>query len=120
MHNPNTLRQGTANFICDRCGRKVKNLRAEWTGLRTCTHCWDPRHPVTLPLPMALDSQPIQGARPRPNPFYITNVLDDLTICGVQYQLGTTLVPNIQCGAWHQPCGGVIGLPFNYINFPNG
>jgi len=32
---------------CDRCGFWMKSnaLRAEWTGLRVCGDCWEPRHP---------------------------------------------------------------------------
>lgn len=38
---------GAWNCICDRCGREFKNyeLRKEWTGLRVCRDCWEPRHP---------------------------------------------------------------------------
>lgn len=38
---------GQWNAICDRCGREYKNvdLRLEWTGLRVCRKCWEPRHP---------------------------------------------------------------------------
>ena len=38
---------GQWNAICDRCGFKFKNvqLRKEWTGLRVCCECWEPRHP---------------------------------------------------------------------------
>lgn len=33
--------------ICQRCGFKVRlsTIRPEWTGLRVCRKCWDPRHP---------------------------------------------------------------------------
>ena len=32
---------------CQRCGFKVRlsTIRKEWTGLRVCPKCWDPRHP---------------------------------------------------------------------------
>jgi hypothetical protein len=38
---------GRWNVICDRCGFKLLNsdLRKEWTGLRVCAKCFDPRHP---------------------------------------------------------------------------
>lgn len=43
---------GQWNVACDRCGMKFKarQLRKEWTGLRTCkghgtNDCWEPRHP---------------------------------------------------------------------------
>ena len=38
---------GSWNAICDRCGQqhKAEQLRREWTGLRVCRSCWEPRHP---------------------------------------------------------------------------
>lgn len=32
---------------CDRCGQtfRASRMRAEWTGLRVCRSCWEPRHP---------------------------------------------------------------------------
>jgi len=38
---------GQWNALCDRCGFKYKacQLRKEWTGLRVCQECWEPRHP---------------------------------------------------------------------------
>ncbi len=37
---------GQWNAICDRCGFKKKSgqLRKEWTGLRVCSECWEPRN----------------------------------------------------------------------------
>lgn len=42
-----TLELGQWNAECDRCGawRKARQLRLEWTGLRVCSKCWEPRHP---------------------------------------------------------------------------
>jgi hypothetical protein len=33
--------------ICPRCGFKYRlsEFRAEWTGVRVCPKCWDPKHP---------------------------------------------------------------------------
>jgi hypothetical protein len=38
---------GKWKACCDRCGQNYLNtdLRLEWTGLRTCKDCWEPRHP---------------------------------------------------------------------------
>lgn len=38
---------GDWNAICDRCGfeSKASKLKEEWTGLRVCSECWEPRHP---------------------------------------------------------------------------
>jgi len=42
-----TFVAGQWNAICDRCGEKHKSskIRLEWTGLRVCAACWEPRHP---------------------------------------------------------------------------
>lgn len=38
---------GQWKAACQRCGREFKNvdIRLEWTGLRVCKDCHDPRHP---------------------------------------------------------------------------
>jgi hypothetical protein len=43
---------GQWNVVCARCGfeYKARQLRKEWTGVRTChgpgtNDCWDPKHP---------------------------------------------------------------------------
>lgn len=38
---------GQWKVVCDRCGFEFRNvqLRKEWTGLRVCGDCWEPRHP---------------------------------------------------------------------------
>lgn len=42
-----TYVSGAWKAECDRCGFDYLNteLRKEWTGLRVCNKCWDPRHP---------------------------------------------------------------------------
>ena len=39
--------KGEWNALCQRCGFKFKSgdLSREWTGLRVCGDCWEPRHP---------------------------------------------------------------------------
>lgn len=34
-------------YACQRCGvtRYASEIRKEWTGLRVCSRCWEPRHP---------------------------------------------------------------------------
>lgn len=34
-------------YACQRCGftKYASEIRKEWTGLRVCDRCWDPRHP---------------------------------------------------------------------------
>lgn len=40
------FRLGVWNAICQRCGFEYKSdqIKKEWTGLRVCRDCWDPRH----------------------------------------------------------------------------
>lgn len=49
---PTRFEKGQWNAVCDRCGfeYKARQLRQEWTGLRTCcgagsNDCWEVRHP---------------------------------------------------------------------------
>lgn len=41
---------GEWNVICDRCGFRYKasQLMDEWTGLKVCNKCWEPRHPMDM------------------------------------------------------------------------
>lgn len=60
-------RPGQPYGICDRCGWKFRldELRLEWTELKVCKSCWDPR-PVHLSAP-SIDSNEgaaIPGSRP--------------------------------------------------------
>lgn len=56
---------GQWNAICDRCSAKRKSgsLRKEWTGLRVCAECWEPRHPQDS-LRGKPDYQAVPWARP--------------------------------------------------------
>lgn len=42
-----TFELGQWNGECDRCGGwfKARQLQREWTGLRVCRDCYEPRHP---------------------------------------------------------------------------
>lgn len=68
----NNLELGKWNVVCDRCGLQYKNteLRDEWTGLKVCSPCWEPRHPQTLLRPPAEDSA-IPWSRPEPEDVYV-------------------------------------------------
>jgi hypothetical protein len=54
--------------ICIRCGRKVhvSDIRREWTGVRVCYECWDPKHPQ-LNVRGIRDQQQVPGG-PLPEP----------------------------------------------------
>lgn len=43
----NRHKSGDWLYRCQRCGftRYASEIRKEWTGLRVCSKCWDPRHP---------------------------------------------------------------------------
>jgi hypothetical protein len=38
--------------LCDRCGFQYKylELKKEWNGLKTCTECWETKHPQLMPI----------------------------------------------------------------------
>ena len=51
--------------LCPRCGFRFRlsTFREEWTGIRVCEHCWDPKHPqldikAVKEPPMRLDVLP--------------------------------------------------------------
>lgn len=54
--------------ICPRCGfdRPIREFRREWTGLRVCRDCWDPKHPQMNVRGVA-DRQQVPGG-PLPEP----------------------------------------------------
>lgn len=43
----NAHRPGDWLYQCQRCGFTIygSKARQEWTGLRVCSKCWEPRHP---------------------------------------------------------------------------
>lgn len=59
---------GQFNCICDRCGFKMKSsqTRLEWTGLRVCGKCWEPRHPQDF-VRGRRDNQMVPQPRPDPD-----------------------------------------------------
>lgn len=46
----NRFEIGQWKAVCDRCGLdfKARELRLEWTNLRVCGDCWEPRHPQDM------------------------------------------------------------------------
>lgn len=67
----NYLELGKWNVICDRCGFEFKNdeLRDEWTGLKVCLKCWEPRHPQTL-IKVPREEIAPPWTRPEPEDIY--------------------------------------------------
>lgn len=43
----NSWKLGDWLYVCQRCGftKYASEIRKEWTGLRVCNKCWEPRHP---------------------------------------------------------------------------
>jgi hypothetical protein len=43
----NGWRPGDWLYQCQRCGftHYASQIKLEWTGLRVCSTCWEPRHP---------------------------------------------------------------------------
>lgn len=63
--NPNTLRLGDWNAICDVCGWKYKasDLRRRWDNLMVCAKDWEPRHPQDF-IRAIPDMQAVPWTRP--------------------------------------------------------
>ena len=52
--------------ICDRCGQRYRylKLRKEWTGLKTCPDCFEPKHPQLEPIRPGPDPTALYEPRP--------------------------------------------------------
>ena len=52
--------------ICDRCGQRYRypKLRKEWTGLKTCPDCFEPKHPQLEPSSVPYEPQVLHEPRP--------------------------------------------------------
>ena len=59
--------------ICMRCGvvYPETKLKKEWTGLKVCRDCYDPRHPQDF-VRGVYDRQSVHDPRPDPTPVYLT------------------------------------------------
>jgi ribosome-binding protein aMBF1 (putative translation factor) len=57
----------TVKAQCDRCGfiYRHRELRKEWTGLRVCSDCYDPKTKQEFPDPIDSDSSTVRDPRPR-------------------------------------------------------
>ena len=55
-----------AKAMCDRCGIEIyyKKLKLEWTGLRTCRECWDPKTALEFPENFPSDAESLRDPRP--------------------------------------------------------
>ncbi len=66
---------------CQRCGQTkfTNQLRLEWSGLRVCSPCWDPRPPQLSPPNIYPEGLPVPDASPFPGVSFIDPVLDPVT-----------------------------------------
>jgi len=55
-----------ARAICDRCGIEIKytDLKKEWTGLKVCKECWDPKTAIEFPSNFPVDAESLRDPRP--------------------------------------------------------
>ena len=58
---------------CQRCGFTYygSELQDEWTGLRVCKPCWDPRHPQDF-VRAVPDDQSVKNPSPIPEPYFLS------------------------------------------------
>lgn len=70
----NSFRSGDWLFCCLRCGftKYASEIRQEWTGLRVCSTCWDPRHPQDLVRGKADDQTVPHANPPSDSPHFLT------------------------------------------------
>lgn len=52
--------------LCDRCGQQYDytSLRKEWTGLRVCPQCYEPKHPQLEPRSVPFEPEALWHPRP--------------------------------------------------------
>ena len=52
--------------LCDRCGFQYKllDLKEEWNGLKTCSQCFETKHPQLEPRTNKIDPQAVREPRP--------------------------------------------------------
>ena len=57
---------------CQRCGfkRRLNEIRKEWTGLRVCGDCFDPRPADTRPPRYKPEGLPRADAAPQTEPIF--------------------------------------------------
>lgn len=61
--------------VCDRCGLQFgyHDLKHEWTNLRVCEKCWEPKHPQEEPRNPPADAESLYSPRPeRKEPMEVT------------------------------------------------
>lgn len=66
---------------CQRCGFKknLSDLRKEWTGLRVCGACWDPKPEELTPLRIPPgEGAPKPNAAPETAPTFIVPGVNDI------------------------------------------
>lgn len=66
---------------CQRCGFKyeLRALRKEWTGLRVCDSCRDPKPEAFTPLrPPKGEGAPKRESSPESEPIFITPGVNDI------------------------------------------
>lgn len=51
--------------------RRLKSLRTEWTNLRVCEECYDPRPPELDAPRITPEGLPLPGSRPEPPDTFI-------------------------------------------------
>ena len=63
---------GAPYGVCQRCGFKLRltKLRKEWTGLRVCGSCLDPKPVETRAPDVKPEGLPWRNASPEPEPVF--------------------------------------------------
>lgn len=75
----NRHKPGDWLYACQRCGftKYASEIRKEWTGLRVCRTCWEPRHPQDFVRGVKDDIAPPFANRPSDHFLEANEVTED-------------------------------------------
>jgi len=106
MHK-NFYQAGSYNSSCDVCGQKYKSseIRKRWDNAIVCINCYEPKHPVLMPLPAVVDQRTILNARPKQYETEIA-VSYGRSLWGTQYVNIQGLQPDLNWEAWSETWDG--------------
>ena len=98
----NMYRSGNAYFICDRCSQRWRRAKmlTEWTNLKVCPVCIDPRPPQMMPPDIYPEGIPFFDARvPQDNPDMLMDETYLFPITGGIGLTGGIEIPDAPIGA---------------------
>ena len=98
----NMYRSGNAYFTCDRCSQRWRRAQmlTEWTNLKVCPVCIDPRPPQMMPPNIYPEGIPFMDARaPQDNPTMLSDDSYLVPVTGGMIVSNGVVTPNVPIGA---------------------